>query len=128
EPAARHIGHFQLRALKPAILAEFYQEIYGLQLEPQKADDPSFALTDGRVTLVVAPWNILDYAGTGVERPAIDHLGFEVESLDAFKRDLDQLMESRPDLFPSQPKDLTEGARTIEILAESCHRGELHLH
>ena len=124
----RHITHFQLRAVNPQELADFYHEIYGLQLEPRGADDPTYALTDGRVTLVIAPWNIMDYEGTGIERPAIDHLGFEVESLAAFKRDLDELMENRPELFPSQPKDLTEGARSIEIVAASCERGEMHLH
>jgi len=127
-PRDRHITHFQLRAVQPSVLAEFYQRIYGFQVEPRTSEDRSFALTDGRVTLVIAPWSIMDYAGTGVERPAIDHLGFEVESLPSFQMDLDQLMESRPDLFPSQPKDLTEGARTMEIMAASCQRGELRLH
>jgi len=124
----RHVTHFQLRAVNPGVLAQFYQEIYGLQLEPRNGDDSTFALTDGRVTLVIAPWSILDYEGTGIERPAIDHLGFEVESLDAFKTDLDELMESRPELFPSQPKDFTEGARTMEIVAAGCSRGELMIH
>jgi catechol-2,3-dioxygenase len=124
----RHVTHFQLRAVDPAELARFYQEIYGLQLEPRSDRDSTFALTDGRVTMVIAPWSILDFEGTGVERPAIDHLGFEVESLDAFKKDLDELMESRSDLFPSQPKDFTEGARTTEIIAASCHRGEMMIH
>lgn len=124
----RRISHFQLRAVNPGVLAKFYQDIYGLQVEPRAADDPTYALTDGRVTFVIAPWNIMDYEGTGIERPAIDHMGFEVESLDVFKADLDQVMETRPDLFPSQPKDFTEGARTIEIVAASCPRGELHLH
>jgi catechol 2,3-dioxygenase-like lactoylglutathione lyase family enzyme len=122
----RHINHFVLRAVNPELLAEFYQTVYGLQLERTAADDPTFPLTDGRVTLVIAPWNILDYAGTGVERPAIEHLGFAVESLDAFRRDLDNLMESRPELFPAFSKESTEGARRMEILA-GCRRGELRL-
>jgi len=123
----RHISHIQLRAVNPGLLAGFYEEIYGLQLEPRAADDANYALTDGRVALVIAPWNILDYAGTGVERPAIDHIGFEVECLDAFKADLDQLMESRPELFPRYDKGSTEGARRLEILAK-CRRGEFRLH
>jgi hypothetical protein len=114
--------------MEPAVLAKFYQDVYGLQLAPRAAGDPNFALTDGRVTLVIAPWNIQDYGATGVVRPAIDHLGFKVESLDAFKADLDQLMESRPELFPASKKDLTEGKRQLEILAASCHRGQFQLH
>jgi predicted enzyme related to lactoylglutathione lyase len=121
----RHISHFELRAMNPALLAKFYQDVYGLDLEG--GDHGKFALTDGRVTLVIAPWNILDYAGTGIERPAIEHLGFAVESLDAFKRDLDRLMESRPELFPTISKESTEGARRMEILAADCARGEFRL-
>jgi predicted enzyme related to lactoylglutathione lyase len=120
----RHIDHFGLRALHPEQLATFYHDVYGL--EANKAADGSFAITDGRVTLLIAPWNILDYTGTGIERPAIDHIGFKVESLDAFKRDLDQLMESRPELFPPQPNRDHEGDRRVEILA-GCARGELQL-
>jgi len=128
EEQPRHLSHLQLRAVNPGALAEFYQEVYGLQLEPRAADDPHFALTDGRVTLVIAQWNILDYADTGVARPAIDHLGFKVESLDAFKADVDELMESRPELFPAGKKGPTEDARMLEILAAGCPRGELQLH
>jgi predicted enzyme related to lactoylglutathione lyase len=128
EAQPRHLSHLQLRAVDPGTLAKFYQEIYGLQLEPRSDDDQSYALTDGRVTLVIAQWNILDYADTGVARPAIDHLGFKVESLDAFKSDLDELMETRPELFPAGKKGPTEDARMLEILAASCSRGELRLH
>ncbi len=28
------------------------------------------------------PWKISDFAGSGIERPALDHIGFKVESLD----------------------------------------------
>jgi catechol 2,3-dioxygenase-like lactoylglutathione lyase family enzyme len=128
EPQPRHLSHFQLRAVDPAALAQFYQEIYGLRLEPRSADDSSYPLTDGRVTMVIAQWNILDYADTGVARPTMDHLGFRVESLDAFKSDLDELMESRPELFPAGKKGPEEDARMLEILAAGCRRGEMQLH
>lgn len=126
ERLPRHISHFELRAMNPALLAQFYQQVYGLQPDRSAEDDRKFALTDGRVSLVIAPWNILDYTGTGIERPAIEHLGFAVESLEAFKRELDSLMESRPELFPPQSKESTEGARRMEILA-GCRLGELRL-
>jgi catechol 2,3-dioxygenase-like lactoylglutathione lyase family enzyme len=124
----RHLRHLQLRAVNPAQLAKFYQDVYGLQIAPRADDESSYALTDGRVTLVIAQWSILDYGDTGVARPAIDHLGFEVESLEAFKQDLDELMESRPELFPPGKKDATEDARMLEILGANCHRGEMQLH
>jgi len=120
----RHIDHFELRAMHPEQLAEFYHDIYGL--EASQGEDGKFSLTDGRVTLVLAQWNIMDYTGTGIERPAIEHLDFAVESMTAFKQDLDQLMETRPEMFPTTPKTNTEGQRRYEILA-GCARGELQL-
>ena len=128
EVPPRYLSHFQLRAVNPAELAKFYHEIYGLDLQPRAEGDANYALTDGRVTMVIAPWDIRNYAETGVVRPAIDHMGFTVESIQSFKTDLDELMESRPDLFPAGKKDLTEGKRQLEILAADCHRGELQLH
>jgi hypothetical protein len=38
--------------------------------------------------MTIAPWRIGDYAGTGIARPAMDHLGFTVESVGAFQADL----------------------------------------
>jgi predicted enzyme related to lactoylglutathione lyase len=120
----RHIDHFELRAVNPAQLADFYRDVY--ELQTSEGPDGKFTITDGRVSLVVAQWDIRDYADTGIERPAIEHIGFVVESMEAFKRDLDDLMESRPEWFPSSPKDGTEGARRMEMLA-TCARGELQL-
>jgi catechol 2,3-dioxygenase-like lactoylglutathione lyase family enzyme len=122
----RHISHFMLRAMNPEQLAEFYQRVYGLELVGGAPQNGAYPMTDGRVTLLIAPWNILDYAGTGIERPAIEHVGFAVESLEAFKQDLDQLQESRPELFPSFAKGTTEGARRLEILS-ACGRGQFQL-
>jgi hypothetical protein len=110
--------------VNPSQLAEFYHEVYGL--EASKGADGKFSLSDGMVTLVVAQWDIRDYADTGIERPAIEHLGFVVESMNQFRRDLDDLMESRPEWFPTSAKDSTEGARRMEMLA-TCARGELQL-
>src|SRR5438105_1052092 len=101
EPAPRRVSHFQLKAVNPGQLAQFYRRIYGLTLEPGPPGDPNFNLTDGRVTFVIAPWNIQDYSETGVCRPAIDHLGFKVESIHAFLQDVDELRETRPELFPA---------------------------
>ena len=126
EPTPRHLDHFQLRAMNPRALADFYHQIYGLELTAGPAGD--FALTDGRVTFVIAPWNIQDYGETGVVRPAIDHLGFKVENLEAFAADVDQLRESRPEMFPEGKKDGSEGKRQLEILAQACQRGRLQLH
>src|SRR6185503_5459954 len=87
----RHISHFLLRTLNPAGLAEFYQDVFDLIPVPGKQGDPNHYLSDGTVTMVIAPWNIKDYKGTGVARPAMDHLGFTVENLKDFQADLAKL-------------------------------------
>src|ERR1051325_11580152 len=97
---ARYVRHFVLRALKPQALAEFYREIFELQELEKPAGDPNYYLSDGRITLVLSPWNIEEFAGTGIERPAPEHIGFKVQSLAAFRKDVEALsaeyLESAP--------------------------------
>jgi catechol 2,3-dioxygenase-like lactoylglutathione lyase family enzyme len=119
KPAARHITHFALRTLHPEPLADFYAE---LGLKPVKGKNGNFHLTDGRVTLVLMPWRIGDYEGTGIVRPGPDHLGFEVESLDAFKKRLAELGDNNPHL---RPRELggSEGEARMKLFAASCSLG-----
>ena len=98
--------HFALRALNPALLAEFYAEVFEL---PVTEDGGVFTLTDGRIGFVILPWRISDYNGSGIERPALDHLGFEVESLDAFQNDL-KTFQRNPDMRPKTFDTSDEGA------------------
>ena len=37
---------------------------------------------------MIMPWDITDFDGTGIERPALDHIGFKVESVEQTKKDL----------------------------------------
>lgn len=67
-------------------------------------EDPNFYLTDGKVTLMLAPWKIQDYYGTEHKGPGLDHLGFRVESVDAFKNDVEILTKADPEwLAPKSP-------------------------
>ena len=84
--------------MSPEILAEFYAEVFELVPLEKPADDPNYYLTDGRLTFTIMPWDITDYLGSGIERPALDHLGFQVESVAAFQRDLAALVERDPSL------------------------------
>ncbi len=59
---------------------------------------PSHYLTDGRVTLIISPWSITDFEGAGIEPRHMDHLGFKVENLDSFKKDLQALVKRNPAL------------------------------
>ncbi len=76
-----HFHHLVLRALDPVGLCRFYKAVFELQELPKPADDPNHYLSDGRVTLIIAPWHIEDYVGGNVELPGLDHLGFAVQSL-----------------------------------------------
>ena len=87
----RHIKHLALRAVEPEKLATFYREVFELVETEKPADDPNFYLSDGKVTFVIMPWDITDFAGTGIERPALDHIGFKVEDVSAVKSELEKV-------------------------------------
>jgi catechol 2,3-dioxygenase-like lactoylglutathione lyase family enzyme len=120
ERAPRHISHLQLRAMDPAALSSFYQDLFDLE------ERAPLQLTDGVVTLLLAPWRIADYQGSGIERPALDHLGFEVESLDRFQADLDAMVQCNPELAPQPRIGNTEKEARLR-LSETCPFGQLHL-
>lgn len=122
KPNARHITHLQLRAVDPAALARFYADVFGLALREKPSGDPNFYLTDGMVTLVIAPWRITDYAGTGIERPALDHIGFEVESLEAFQADALAIGARNPALAPCPIGENPEGEARLKLFA-GCRYG-----
>lgn len=122
----RHISHLQLRTVDPVGLARFYTEVYGLTPLEKSTDDPSFYLSDGVVTLVIAPWKISHFAGTGIERPALDHLGFKVESLEQFKADLESMVAEDPALTPS-PLQGNPEQEVRQALLAGCRYGHYHL-
>jgi catechol 2,3-dioxygenase-like lactoylglutathione lyase family enzyme len=124
EQHPRHIDHFMLRTVDAPGVARFYREVFDLQERDKPADDPNTYLTDGKVTLIVAPWRIADYAGSGIERPALDHLGFRVENLAQFKSDLDQMIENDPTLAPRAFRP-GEGDIRLKLL-QTCRYGEFH--
>jgi predicted enzyme related to lactoylglutathione lyase len=118
----RVFTHFALRALEPERLAEFYHEVFDLTMEER---DGSYHLTDGRITFVILPWRLSDYLGSGIERPAMDHLGFEVESLEKFKADLKHCMRN-PDMHPKSMDYSDEGA-VRKKLFEKTNLGDLYM-
>ena len=122
----RRISHFALRTLHPEPLAEFYAEVYGLRPVQRRGGDPNFYLTDERVTLVLMPWRITDYEGGGIVRPGADHIGFEVESLDAVRKRLQTLGDNNPHLRP-RPLAGAEGEARRKLFAACCPLGQDHL-
>jgi catechol 2,3-dioxygenase-like lactoylglutathione lyase family enzyme len=102
----RVVSHFAIRTLNPEKMAEFYTEMFGFALANRKAGDERWILGDGRVSLVLIPWRIVDYDGTGIVSPGPDHIGFRVESIDALKADIERISSGNPDL---QALSLTRG-------------------
>jgi catechol 2,3-dioxygenase-like lactoylglutathione lyase family enzyme len=122
----RRISHLALRTLHPAQLAEFYVDILGLRAVERTPKDRNFYLSDGRVTLVLMPWRISDYAGTGIVRPGPDHIGFEVEDLDAVRQRLQALGDNNPHLRP-MPLAGPEGEARLKLFAACCPLGQHRL-
>ena len=83
------------------------------------AGDPNHYLSDGKVTLAVLPWQITDFAGSGIERPALDHIGFKVESMAAFKADLEKFTAANPSP-EDRPEKNPEREVRQKLLATCC--------
>ncbi len=121
-----YIKHFALRAVNPGELSRFYREVFDLLEMEKPGDDPNSYLTDGRVTLIVCPWKISDFSGSGIERPALDHIGFKVESLAGFKDRLDEITKKNPSLAPAPLGSGPEGEVRKKLLSQ-CKLGEMEL-
>ena len=115
----RHISHLGLRTLAAEATARFYSEMFELSLE-RRPNDPNFYVSDGHVTIVVMPWHIGDYDGTGIVSPAPDHIGFTVESMDAFRADLATMSGDNPRLAPFPFGSGNEGRARLELARRSC--------
>lgn len=125
ERTPRHVTHFQLRTVNPEQLAEFYTDLFELE-EVEQTRDNHFHLSDGTVTLVIAPWKITDFEGSGIERPAPDHIGFEVESIEQFEKDLQALTEKNHHLTPSPVGAGPESQARLKLF-QGCRYGAKHL-
>ena len=113
EERKRHVSHFALRCVEPEPVAEFYRTVFDLAELEKPGGDPNHYLSDGKVTLAVLPWQITDFAGSGIERPALDHIGFKVESMSAFKANLEKFTGANP-----SPEDRPEKNPEREVRRE----------
>ncbi len=124
--AERYIDHFVLRVLDPPEVARFYREIFELEDEDKALEDPNYYLTDGRVTMVITPWELTNFEGTGIERPSMDHVGFKVESIDAVKKELEKLANSDSPSAATPIGVGPEGEARVALLSR-CRYGKFHL-
>lgn len=123
----RHVSHFALRTLNPEKVAAFYREVFDFAEREKKPGDPNTYLTDGHLTLAILPWNIGDYAGTGIASPSLEHIGFAVESLDTLKSEVREISENNPRLAPFPVDAGSEDRARLELSRRSCPFCEYHL-
>lgn len=123
----RHIDHVALRTMNPDQMAEFYRTVFDLTPANRKSGDPNHYLSDGHVTLVIMPWDITDYEGTGIITVGMDHIGFKVESIEAFAKDLEEVASNNPRLAPAPLETGPEGAALARLFQRSCPLGDKRL-
>jgi hypothetical protein len=119
----RHIDRIAFRTMNPEAMAEFYSYVFELAPKNKTEGDKNYYLTDGHVTLVIMPWNIEDYMGTGIITAGMDHIGFKVENLEQFKTDLQELAANNPRLSPASFSG-SEGQALLELFKRSCPLGQ----
>jgi catechol 2,3-dioxygenase-like lactoylglutathione lyase family enzyme len=122
----RRVSHIALRVLEPDMIAEFYRTVFELMESEKPAGDPNHYLSDGRVTLAIFPWQITDFEGSGIERPALDHIGFKVESMAAFKADLEKYMSASSAPANDRPEKNPEREVRRSLFAKCCF-GQLQM-
>lgn len=123
----RHISHFGFRTMHADAVADFYRDTLALEEKSRAPGDRNRYLSDGHLTMVVMPWSIMDYDRTGIVSPALDHIGFKVESMEAFTAEFDRLaIENRA--FFDYPVGLgPEGEARLELARKSCPLCKMHL-
>lgn len=107
--------------MNPANIAAFYRDSFDLKEADKALEDPNYYLTDGEVTLIIAPWKMSDYEGAGIDRPGLEHIGFKVEDLAAVKKDLAALREADPQMNERIISEPSESERRVALIAACRH-------
>jgi predicted enzyme related to lactoylglutathione lyase len=121
----RRIHHLKLRVMNAAKIAAFYRDSFDLQEAEKALEDPNYYLTDGKVTLIIAPWKMSDFEGAGIDRPGLEHIGFKVEDVAAVKKDLAALREANPEMNERIISEPSEGERRVALIASCRHAEEV---
>jgi predicted enzyme related to lactoylglutathione lyase len=118
----RRIHHLKLRVMNAPAIAAFYRDMLDLQEADKALEDPNFYLTDGKMTLIIAPWKMSDFEGAGIDRPGLEHVGYQVESVEQVKKELAALRESDRDMRERIVSVRDEAERRLALIA-SCRYG-----
>jgi catechol 2,3-dioxygenase-like lactoylglutathione lyase family enzyme len=116
----RHLHHIAIRAVKPGLLAEFYQKVFELTEVKNLSTGGGICLTDGKSYLLIRPCENYSYRSM---TQGLDHVGFEVEDLEAVKRELDDLGRSFPESAPRKIFVGRNGA-LLQRDIDSCSLGQ----
>ncbi|HET9551209.1 MAG TPA: VOC family protein [Candidatus Binatia bacterium] len=119
----RRIHHLKLRVMNPSKIAAFYRDSFDLTEAEKALEDPNFYLTDGKMTLIIAPWKMSDFEGAGIDRPGLEHIGFKVESVESVKTELAALREANAEMRERIISEPSEGQRRLALIA-SCRHGQ----
>jgi catechol 2,3-dioxygenase-like lactoylglutathione lyase family enzyme len=117
----RRIHHLKLRVMNAPAMAAFYRDLFDLKESEKALEDPNFYLTDGRMTLIIAQWKMSDFEGAGIDRPGIEHIGFQVESVETLKKELTVLREADPEMRERIIAEPGEGERRMALIAACRH-------
>lgn len=119
-------SHFALRVKEAERVAGFYADVFELEMRNERTEEGGYMLTDGRMTMVILPWKISSFDGAGIEQPGMDHIGFSVPSLEAFKKNLDDVATQNINLAP-KPIDFDGEGKARLALLKKCPLGTFHL-
>ena len=117
----RRVHHLKLRVMNAPTIAAFYRDMLDLREADKALEDPNFYLTDGKMTLIVAPWKMSDFEGAGIDRPGLEHIGFKVESVEGVQKDLAALRESSSEMRERIVAEPSEGERRAALIASCRH-------
>jgi len=112
-------SHFAIRAREAERLANFYADVFELDAKNEKTEEGGYQLTDGRMTMVILPWKISSFNGAGIEQPGMDHIGFKVPSLGAFKEHAAKVAGQNPALAPKTIDFDSEGEVRLALFKKS---------
>ena len=117
----RRVHHLKLRVMNAPRIASFYRDMLDLTEAEKALEDPNFYLTDGRMNLIIAPWKMSDFEGAGIDRPGLEHVGFQVESVDSVKKELAALRETDAEMRERIIAERSEGERRVALIASCRH-------
>ena len=118
--AGFRLAHTMLRVLDLELSLKFYCDILGLNMGNREEGDENYYVSDGHMTVVLAPWDITKYANTGISRSGPDHFVFKVESIEKFKESYTAMVERNQNLTPPGVGVGPEGKARLGMLTQSA--------